>query len=132
MEEGAQDSERLENGSSTVGSGETLGEAKWAAMKELEPRFPGITADSVRFSVVNEPTPAGGPARVEAEVDVEAWRERADQVPDEPGERVRAVAGRAALALALRGRKGRPCPWLAGDGRHRGDRGRDSRDRQRR
>src|SRR3954447_11341868 len=101
MEEGAQGSERPENGSSTVGSGETLGEAKWAAMKELEPRFPGITADSVRFSVVDEPTPAGGPARVEPEVDLEAWRERADQVPDEPGERVRAVVGRIVHGLGL-------------------------------
>src|SRR3954470_5396637 len=102
MEERAQSTERSGNGSSTVGSGETLGEAKWAAMKELEPRFPGITADSVRFSVVDEPTPAGGPARVEAEVDVEAWRDRADLVPDEPGERVRAVVGRIVHALGLR------------------------------
>ena len=31
--------------------GDTLGEAKWAAMKELEVRFPGLTADCVRFDV---------------------------------------------------------------------------------
>src|SRR3954454_871150 len=101
MEEGAQGSERPENESSTVGSGETLGEAKWAAMKELESRFPGVTAESVRFSVVDEPTPEGGPARVEAEVDVEAWREQADQIPDEPAERVRAVVGRIVHGLGL-------------------------------
>ena len=27
------------------GEGDTLGEAKWAAMKALEPRFPGISAN---------------------------------------------------------------------------------------
>jgi hypothetical protein len=56
------------------GDGGTLGEAKWAAMKRLEPRFPGITADCVRFDVVEEPTGGGEagprPARVRAEVDL--------------------------------------------------------------
>src|SRR5258705_404963 len=56
---------------SAEGEGETVGEAKWAAMKELEPRFPGITADSVNFDVVEEPE-GDGPARVRAEVDEEA------------------------------------------------------------
>jgi spoIIIJ-associated protein len=101
MEEGAQSTERSGNGTSAVGAGETLGEAKWAAMKELEPRFPGITADSVEFSVVEEPDSEGGPARVEAEVDVEAWREQADEIPDEPGERVRAVVARVVHGLGL-------------------------------
>jgi spoIIIJ-associated protein len=101
MEEGAQSTERSGNGTAAVGSGETLGEAKWAAMKELEPRFPGITADSVRFSVVEEPDSEGGPARVEAEVDVDAWREQAQQLPDEPGERVRALVARVVHGLGL-------------------------------
>src|SRR5215210_2774584 len=83
------------------GRGATLGEAKWAAMKELEPRFPGITADCVRFEVLEEP--ADGPALVRAEVDEEAWREAAENVPDEPAERVRAVVARVVQALGLRG-----------------------------
>jgi spoIIIJ-associated protein len=83
------------------GRGATLGEAKWAAMKELEPRFPGITADCVRFEVLEEP--ADGSAVVRAEVDEEAWRETAERVPDEPAERVRAVVGRVVQALGLRG-----------------------------
>ena len=32
-------------------SGASLGEAKWSAMKELEPRFPGVTAECVSFEV---------------------------------------------------------------------------------
>jgi spoIIIJ-associated protein len=87
---------------SAVGGGESLGEAKWAAMKELETRFPGLTAEAVRFAVVEEPSGESGMARVEAEVDVEAWREQADDLPDEPAERVRAVVGRVAQALGLR------------------------------
>ena len=84
---------------SAEGAGDTLGEAKWAAMKELEPRFPGITAECVRFEVVEEPD---GDARVRAEVDEDAWREAAEAIPEEPAERVRAVVGRIVHAVGLR------------------------------
>src|SRR5215213_4013358 len=86
---------------SAEGEGETVGEAKWAAMKELEPRFPGIAADHVSFEVVEEPEGGGG-ARVRAEVDEDAWREAAEVIPEEPGERVRAIVGRVVHALGLR------------------------------
>jgi spoIIIJ-associated protein len=84
--------------------GDSLGEAKWAAVKELEPRFPGLTADCVSFEVLAE---AGdgeeAPARVRAEVDLEAWRKLAEEIPEEPAERVRAVVARVVHALGLRG-----------------------------
>jgi predicted RNA-binding protein Jag len=86
---------------SAEGEGDSLGEAKWAAMKELEPRFPGITAESVSFEVVEEPE-GGGSARVRAEVDEDAWRAAAEVIPEEPGERVRAIVGRVVHALGLR------------------------------
>jgi spoIIIJ-associated protein len=86
---------------SAEGEGDSLGEAKWAAMKELEPRFPGITAECVRFDVVEDPG-AGGVARVRAEVDQDAWRDVAETIPEEPAERVRAVVGRVVHALGLR------------------------------
>jgi spoIIIJ-associated protein len=82
--------------------GESLGEAKWAAMKELEPRFPGITAECVRFEVVEEPGPDGGTARVRAEVDEDAWRDAAEAIPEEPAERVRALVARVVHELGLR------------------------------
>src|SRR4051794_19497423 len=85
---------------SAEGEGDTVGEAKWAAMKELEPRFPGITADSVGFEVIEEPD--AGTARVRALVDEDAWRDAAEVIPEEPGERVRAVVGRVVHALGLR------------------------------
>jgi spoIIIJ-associated protein len=84
---------------SVEASGDSLGEAKWAAMKKLESRFPGITADCVRFEVIDEPD--GGPARVRGEVDEDAWREAAEAIPDEPAERVRAVVARVVHSFGL-------------------------------
>ena len=81
--------------------GETLGEAKWNAMKELEGRFPGITADCVHFEVVE--VGDGAPARVRGEVDEDAWRDVAEgDLPEEPAERLRAVITRVVQALGLR------------------------------
>ena len=80
--------------------GDTLGEAKWAAMKELEVRYPGLTADCVRFDVA-EDAGADAPARVRAEVDLDAWRAVAETIPDEPAERLRAIVARVVNALGL-------------------------------
>jgi spoIIIJ-associated protein len=80
--------------------GDTLGEAKWAAMKTLEAHFPGLTADCVRFDV-SQDAGAEDPARVRAEVDLEAWQEIAETIPEEPAERVRAIVGRVVHALGL-------------------------------
>ena len=80
--------------------GESLGEAKWAAMKTLEGRFPGLTAECVSFEVAEDPG-SESPARVRAEVDVEAWRAVAEEIPEEPAERVRAIVGRVVHALGL-------------------------------
>jgi spoIIIJ-associated protein len=80
--------------------GDSLGEAKWAAMKQLESRFPGLTAECVRFDV-SEGSGPDGASRVRAEVDVEAWRATAETIPDEPAERVRAIVARVVHALGL-------------------------------
>jgi predicted RNA-binding protein Jag len=39
---------------SVEAEGETVGEAKWSALRELERRFPGLDKSSVRFAVVSE------------------------------------------------------------------------------
>jgi spoIIIJ-associated protein len=80
--------------------GDSLGEAKWAAMKQLESRFPGLTAECVRFDV-SEGSGPDDASRVRAEVDVEAWRATAETIPDEPAERVRAIVARVVHALGL-------------------------------
>jgi spoIIIJ-associated protein len=82
--------------------GASLGEAKWEAVKRLEPRFPGITAECVSFDVLAEPAGPERAARVRAEVDVAAWREAAERIPEEPAERVRALVARVVQALGLR------------------------------
>src|SRR5262249_57749484 len=39
---------------SVEATGETVGEAKWAALRELEQRVPGLDRESVQFQVVSE------------------------------------------------------------------------------
>jgi hypothetical protein len=80
--------------------GGTLGEAKWAAVKALEGRFPGLTAECVSFEVLNDGGTEGG-SSVRAEVDVDAWRAVAETIPEEPAERVRAIVARVVHALGL-------------------------------
>lgn len=79
---------------------QTLGEAKWSAMRALGTRFPGVTADCVRFEVVGAPDAT--PSRVRAEVDLDAWREaELADLPAEPLERLRAVVTRVVQELGL-------------------------------
>jgi spoIIIJ-associated protein len=80
--------------------GNGVGEAKWNALKRLEPRFPGITAECVKFVVVSEG--GDGPARVVGEVDEDVWREVATTLPEEPAERLRALVIRVVQELGLR------------------------------
>jgi spoIIIJ-associated protein len=82
--------------------GTTLGEAKWHAVKALEPNFPGVSADCVSFEVLDEGDDAGGrPVRVRVDLDLEAWEQMAHEIPEEPAERVRAVVARVVNALGL-------------------------------
>ena len=101
MADAAEESEERRDDPVAEGEGESLGEAKWAAMKELEPRFPGITSEAVRFEVVEEPA-GDREARVRAEVDVESWQRVAQELPEEPAERVRSVVARVVQGLGLR------------------------------
>jgi spoIIIJ-associated protein len=96
----AGDSEGAESRIEAEGS--SLGEAKWSAVKALQHAFPGIDADAVRFDVLEEGSEEEGrPARVTAEPDIDAWRERANDVPDQPAERVRVLVTRVVQALEL-------------------------------
>jgi spoIIIJ-associated protein len=83
--------------------GASLGEAKWTAIKALERDHPGVTADDVRFEVLEAgDETAGQPARVRAELDPAEFEERAEELPGEPAERVRALITRVTGALGLR------------------------------
>jgi len=62
-------------------TGETVGEAKWAALRELEKRRPGLDKSSVRFQVVSEGERGllgvgYAPARVIATVSADTLAER--------------------------------------------------------
>ena len=68
-------------------TGETVGEAKWAALRELELRYPGLDKAAVRFEVVSEGERGllgvgYSPARVVASVPEDATQASS---PDESG-----------------------------------------------
>jgi spoIIIJ-associated protein len=87
--------------------GSSAGEAKWAAMKELEQTHPGLKVDFVEFEVVEERPgegEAGGHTRVVATADLHAWKSAEGEFewPDEPGERARELLRRITAHLGLR------------------------------
>ena len=93
------------------GTGETVGEAKWAALRELERRFPGIDKSRVRFQVLSEGERGllgvgYAPARVIAELAGGATRGApAPEPPEEPGSpaaRLREVVERIAAGMGIR------------------------------
>ena len=80
-------------------TGETVGEAKWAALRELEKLRPGIDKAAVRFQVVSEGERGllgvgFAPARVVASVDaVAAVEEEPAAPPADEGEQATEVRG---------------------------------------
>jgi spoIIIJ-associated protein len=72
---------------SVEATGETVGEAKWAALRELERLSPGLDKNAVRFQVVSEGERGllgvgYAPARVLATVDTDGARAERDE-PDQ-------------------------------------------------
>ena len=91
-----------DQGASAEGEGVSLGEAKWSAIRALEPEFPGLEAEDVEFEVLDEgDAESGRPARVKATVDESSWEED-EELPDAPAERVREMLSRVALGFGLR------------------------------
>ena len=86
-------------------TGETVGEAKWSALRELERRFPGIDKSAVSFAVVSEGERGllgvgYAPARVIAKAGaVPPPAEAADEEPDSPAARLRELLERVCAAL---------------------------------
>jgi spoIIIJ-associated protein len=84
--------------------GETVGEAKWSALRELERRFPGLDKSSVRFAVLSEGERGllgvgFTPARVIASVSSAVAVSVADEEPGSPAARLRELIERIASAL---------------------------------
>ena len=70
-------------------------------MKELEPRFPGIDAESVSFEVIEERRGRRPRARARGGRR-DAWRDAAELIPEEPASASRAIVARVVHALGLR------------------------------
>jgi spoIIIJ-associated protein len=84
--------------------GETVGEAKWSALRELERRFPGLDKSTVRFAVLSEGERGllgvgYTPARVIASVESVTAAPVTDEEPGSPAARLRELVERIAGAL---------------------------------
>src|SRR3712207_1067078 len=102
---GGESPERVE------GAGETVGEAKWAALRELERLYPGVDKGSVRFEVLSEGERGllgvgYAPARVAASLVAAATSlETSPASAEEPGSpagRLRELLEHVCAALGLR------------------------------
>jgi spoIIIJ-associated protein len=87
-------------------TGETVGEAKWAALRELERRHPGLDKAAVQFEVVAEGERGilgvgYEPARVVAHLPAEAAEAAAVTVDGEDGQAAEARALVAQIVTAL-------------------------------
>jgi spoIIIJ-associated protein len=89
---------------SVEAEGETVGEAKWSALRELERRYPGLDKSSVRFAVVSEGERGllgvgYAPAKVIASVEGVAPAAAADEEPGSPAALLRELVERIAASL---------------------------------
>ena len=87
-------------------TGETVGEAKWSALRELERLVPGLDKEAVRFQVVSEGERGllgvgYAPARVVATVSEEAAPALEPRDETEPAARARELVERVAGALGV-------------------------------
>jgi spoIIIJ-associated protein len=91
-------------------TGETVGEAKWAALRELEQRHPGLDKATVQFEVLSEGERGllgvgFEPARVIARAPAEALATIAPvEAGSEPAEDARALAQRIMDVIGVEGR----------------------------
>ena len=99
-----------ERGGATVeASGETVGEAKWAALRELEQRHPGLDKSAVRFEVVSEGERGllgvgYEPARVVAHAPEEALAAAGGDEPSDAAADALGLAQRIMDAVGVEGR----------------------------
>ena len=91
-------------------TGETVGEAKWAALRELEQRHPALDKAAVRFEVVSEGERGllgvgYKPARVLAHLPAEAAAAAAPSAPEEEGQvaEARWLVSRIVTELGIEG-----------------------------
>jgi spoIIIJ-associated protein len=89
---------------SVEAEGETVGEAKWSALRELERRFPGLDKGSVRFAVVSEGERGllgvgYAPAKVIASVSNPVAAEVGEEEPGSPAALLRELVERIARGL---------------------------------
>jgi spoIIIJ-associated protein len=97
----------MSDGLTVEATGETVGEAKWAALRELEQRCPGLDKGEVRFEVLSEGERGllgvgYSPARVLAQLPAEAAAAAQEVMPEwEMAADARALVARIVAALGV-------------------------------
>ena len=96
--------QKAETPVSVEAEGETVGEAKWTALRELERRYPGLDKSSVRFAVVSEGERGllgvgYAPAKVIASVENAVTSAGANEEPGSPAALLRELVERVAVSL---------------------------------
>lgn len=100
-----QEQEQVASPNEVEAVGETVGEAKWSALRELERRFPGLDKSRVRFAVVSEGERGllgvgYAPAKVIAQVvGPVSTAPAATEEPGSPAARLRDLLERVSTAL---------------------------------
>lgn len=99
--------QELELGTEIEATGETVGEAKWSALRELERRFPGLDKANVGFTVLSEGERGllgvgYTPARVLARVLELPLAPPASEEPGSSAAQLRELIERIAAALGCR------------------------------
>jgi spoIIIJ-associated protein len=97
----------LDHSLQVEGAGETVGEAKWRALRELEQRYPGLNRDLVTFEVLSEGERGllgvgTSPARVLAGIQPAAATPEPASDESELAQLVRDVLGKVTEALGAR------------------------------
>jgi spoIIIJ-associated protein len=97
------------DGVTVEATGETVGEAKWAALRELEQRHPGLDKSAVHFEVLSEGERGllgvgYEPARVIAHAPAEALDAVAPADDSEAAADIRALAQKVMDAIGVEGR----------------------------
>lgn len=84
------------------GSGHTVGEARWRALKELQGRFPGLTAEDVDFVDVAGEGESTDEIAVLGRAQLERWRSHQTEDDGSAVERVRGVVERIVAQAGVR------------------------------
>lgn len=85
------------------GTGETLGKAKWDAVRQLQRRYRGVTGEDVSFEVMEGPVAGKSEAIVRATLDLDRWEGQSSEIMPsaDPTDLAREIVSRIIHSLGI-------------------------------